>query len=70
MGNQIGLMNIEEICKKLNLTPLLCNKLTWMWNHLNMLKYAPSINPNSKDNLGEEKAKLLSLLSVLEKEIK
>ena len=70
MNNQIGLKNIEEISKSLNLTDLTAKKLTDFWNHLAMLKYAPTAGNNITDTLKDEKHKLLSLLSVLEKEIK
>lgn len=70
MKTQTGLMSIEDICKKLKLNAFLSGKLLGMWNHLNMLKYAPSADSNSRENLEEEKSKLLSLISALEKEIK
>ena len=70
MKTQIGLSSIEDVCKKLKLTDSTATKLTGLWNHIAMLKYAPAIDANSKDVLGEEKAKLISLLSYLEKEIK
>lgn len=70
MNTQIGLSSIEDICKKLNLEPFTATKLTGLWNHLAMLKYAPTVNARSKDALEQEKMKLASLLSVLEKEIK
>ncbi len=70
MGSQAGLMNIDDICQKLKLNAFLRGRLSNTWNHLSMLKYAPSSSVGLKDNLEEEKAKLLSLLSDLEKEIK
>ena len=70
MKTQMGLMNMDEVCNKLHLDTRVSVQLKSMWNHLNMLKYAPSVNSNSKDVLGSEKAKLLALLSSLEKEIK
>ncbi len=70
MKTQIGLSSIEDVCKKLKLTDSTATKLTGLWNHLAMLKYAPAVNANSKDILKEEKAKFISLLSCLEKEIK
>ena len=70
MNTQIGLSSIEDICKKLKLESFTATKLTGLWNHLAMLKYAPTVNVRSKDALEQEKMKLTSLLSVLEKEIK
>ena len=70
MKNQMGLMSIEDVCKKLKLEHFTATKLVGLWNHLAMLKYAPAVNNNPKNTLEEEKVKLISLLSVLEKEIK
>lgn len=70
MKTQIGLNSIEDVCKKLELEPFTTTKLTGLWNHLAMLKYAPAVNARSNDTLKEEKRKLISLLSILEKEIK
>ncbi len=70
MKTQIGLSTIEDVCKKLKLTDSTSAKLIGEWNHIAMLKYAPAVDANSKDVLGEEKAKLIALLSCLEKEIK
>ena len=70
MKTQIGLRSIEDICKKLQLEPFTATKLTGLWNHLAMLKYAPEVNARSNNVLEKEKIKLISLISVLEKEIK
>ena len=70
MGSQIGLMSIEEVGKKLNLSASLTSKLTSCWKHLAMLKYAPVTIVGSGKSIKEEKQRLLSLLSALEKEIK
>ncbi len=70
MNRQIGLKNIEEIAKELNLNSLTAKKLIDLWNHLAMLKYAPTASHQSMDSLREEKHKISALLSVLEKEIK
>nr|MCR5504662.1 hypothetical protein [Elusimicrobiaceae bacterium] len=70
MNRQIGLKNIEEIAKELNLNSLTAKKLIDLWNHLAMLKYAPTASHQSMDSLREEKYKISALLSVLEKEIK
>lgn len=70
MNTQIGLMNIEEVSKKLDLTPVLSKKLIDLWNHFAMLKYAPVASAKSADNLKEEKQNALALLFALEKEIK
>ena len=70
MRSQIGLMNIEDVCKKLKLESATVNQLTSLWNHLAMLKYAPAVDTSSQNILEEEKANLLSLISTLEKEIK
>ena len=63
-------MNIEEVSKKLDLTPVLSKKLIDLWNHFAMLKYAPVASAKSADNLKEEKQNALALLFALEKEIK
>lgn len=70
MKTQIGLRNIEEIAKDLKLDSLTAKKLIDLWNHLSMLKYAPSASNNISDILKEEKHKMSSLLTILEKEIK
>ena len=70
MSTQIGLKNIEEVAKELNLNSITAKKLIDLWNHLAMLKYAPTANSNVLDNLKEEKRKIMSLLNTLEKEIK
>lgn len=70
MKTQLGLKSIEDVCKDLNLEPFTATKLTGLWNHLAMLKYAPAVNTNPKNTLEEEKTKLISLISILEKEIK
>lgn len=70
MKSQMGLSSIEDICKKLKLEDFIETKLIGLWNHLAMLKYAPTVNARSKDVLDEEKRKLASLISALEKEIK
>lgn len=70
MNTQIGLMNIEEVIKKLNLSPTLSKKFMDLWNHFAMLKYAPVTSTKPEDNLKEEKRKALTLLVALEKEIK
>lgn len=70
MKTQIGLRNIEEIAKDLKLDSLTAKKLIDLWNHLAMLKYAPSASNNISDILKEEKHKMSSLLTILEKEIK
>ena len=70
MNTQIGLKSIEEVAKQLSLDSLTAKKMIDLWNHLAMLKYAPSASHNALDTLNEEKRKILSLLNVLEKEIK
>ncbi len=70
MKAQIGLSSIDDICKKLELETFTSTKLKGLWNHFAMLKYAPSAAMSSKNTLEEEKAKLISLISALEKEIK
>ncbi len=70
MKAQMGLMNIEDVCKKLKLSDLISSKLIYLWNYFAMLKYSPNSKLNTENNLKEEKAKLLFLLSALEKEIK
>ncbi len=70
MKTQLGLKSIEDVCKELKLEPFTSTKLIGLWNHLAMLKYAPAVNTNPKNTLEEEKTKLISLISVLEKEIK
>ena len=70
MKAQIGLMNIEDVCKKLKLDDSISSKLIYLWNYFAMLKYSPNAKLNTENNLKEEKAKLLSLLSALDKEIK
>ena len=69
MKTQIGLSSIEDICKRLKLEPFTSTKLIALWNHLAMLKYSPAVD-HSNDILNAEKIKLISLISVLEKEIK
>ena len=70
MNAQMGLMNIEEVSKKLNLSSDLNKKLIDSWNHFSMLKYAPIASAKLADNLREEKRNALALLAALEKEIK
>lgn len=70
MKTQIGLRSIEDVCKELKLESFTSTKLIGEWNHLSMLKYAPVIKNSQSDILEEEKRKLISLISVLEKEIK
>ena len=70
MNTQIGLMNIEDVSKKLKLSPALSKKLIDLWQHFSMLKYAPVTSTKIADNLKEEKRKMNDLLSALEKEIK
>lgn len=70
MNTQIGLMNIEDVSKKLKLSPALHKDLIDSWNRFSMLKYAPVASAKLEDNLKEEKRRALALLSALEKEIK
>jgi len=70
MNTQIGLMNIEDVSKKLKLSPALHKDLIDSWNRFSMLKYAPVASAKLEDNLKEEKHRALALLAALEKEIK
>ena len=70
MNAQIGLMNIEDVSKKLKLTPALNKELLDSWNRFSMFKYAPVASAKLEENLKEEKRRALALISALEKEIK
>lgn len=69
LSKPIGLMSISDICNMLKLTPDTAQSLTELWQHFDMLKYAPSAQEGNS-SIAQEKERALNLVLLIDKECK